>query len=115
LYSFLGDLVLLYPVYAVLFADTGLSTAQISALFVIWSVASLALEIPSGVLADLVPRRSLLVAGPLLAAIGYALWVAIPSFASFAAGFVLWGAHSALQSGALEALVYEELDRHGMA
>ncbi|NHW87161.1 MFS transporter, partial [Escherichia coli] len=34
-YAFLTDLVLLYPVYALLFADTGLSVGQISSLFVI--------------------------------------------------------------------------------
>jgi MFS family permease len=99
----------------VLFAETGLSTAQISSLFIIWSLTSLGLEIPSGVLADAVSRRRLLVIGPLLTAMGYALWTAVPSYLAFAAGFVLWGAKGALQSGALEALVYEELDRHGGA
>ena len=31
-YAFLDDFVLLYPVYALLFADAGLSTAEISSL-----------------------------------------------------------------------------------
>jgi MFS family permease len=52
---------------------------------------------------------------PLLSAAGFALWIAIPSYWAFAAGFVLWGAAGALQSGAMEALVYEELDRSGAA
>jgi MFS family permease len=73
------------------------------------------LEVPSGVLADRTSRRALLVAGPLLAATGFAAWVAAPSYPVFAAGFVLWGACGALQSGALEALAYTELDRHGAA
>ncbi|WP_396450920.1 MFS transporter [Actinomadura sp.] len=33
----------------------------------------------------------------------------------FAAGFVLWGAGSALRSGTMQALVYEELERAGAA
>ncbi|WP_129667823.1 MFS transporter [Phytoactinopolyspora endophytica] len=115
LYAFLDEFILLYPLYAVLFAESGLSTAQISSLFIIWSTANIVLEVPSGVLADAVSRRSLLVAGPLLAGAGYALWVLVPSYPAFAAGFVLWGAHSALQSGAFEALVYTELDRLGAA
>jgi predicted MFS family arabinose efflux permease len=114
-YAFLGDFVLLYPVYALLFADTGLSTAEISSLLAIWSISGLVLEVPSGVLADATSRRALLVVAPLLTALGFALWVAVPSYAAFAAGFVLWGAQGALQSGALEALVYEELDRVGGA
>ncbi|MFC7547890.1 MFS transporter [Plantactinospora sp. GCM10030261] len=110
-YAFLSELVLLYPVYALLFSDTGLSVWQISSLFVIWAVASILVEVPSGALADAVSRRLLLVCGPLLAAAGFALWVLAPSYWAFATGFVLWGAGNALGSGALEALVFTELDR----
>ncbi|WP_371672774.1 MFS transporter [Streptomyces sp. NBC_00289] len=114
-YAFLDDFVLLYPVYALLFSDTGLSLWQISSLFALWSVTGVLLEIPSGVWADAVSRRLLLWLGPLLTAAGFALWVLVPSYWSFALGFVLWGARGALGSGALEALVYDELDRLGAA
>ncbi|WP_191897818.1 MFS transporter [Planomonospora parontospora] len=114
-YTFLDDFILLYPVYALLFADTGLSVAEISSLFVIWSVTGIVLEVPSGVWADAVSRRLLLVLAPLPAAAGYALWVAAPSYWAFALGFVLWGIRGAMASGAFEALVYEELDRLGEA
>ncbi|MPY59039.1 MFS transporter [Streptomyces spongiae] len=114
-YSFLDDLVLLYPVYALLFVDTGLSVWQISSLFVLWSLTGVLVEVPSGAWADAVSRRTLLWLGPLLGAVGFALWVLLPSYEAFAAGFVLWGVRGALGSGALEALVYEELDRLGAA
>ncbi|MEH0543104.1 MFS transporter [Streptomyces sp. B21-105] len=106
---------LLYPVYALLFADAGLSVGEISSLFVLWSLTGVLLEVPSGAWADAVSRRLLLWTGPLLGAAGFALWVLFPSYGAFAAGFVLWGARGALGSGALEALVYEELDRAGAA
>lgn len=102
---------LLYPVYTLLFSDTGLSVAQISSLFVIWSVSSLALEVPSGAWADATSRRLLLIVGPLLTAVAFTLWVLAPGFWVFAAGFLLWGLKGALTSGAREALVYEELQR----
>src|ERR1700704_1014845 len=73
-YSFIEDFVLLYPVYALLFSDTGLSVWQISSLFAIWSATSLILEVPSGAWADAVSRKLLLVTGPLLTAVGFALW-----------------------------------------
>ncbi|MGX1268726.1 MFS transporter [Streptomyces phaeoluteigriseus] len=114
-YSFLDEFVLLYPVYALLFADTGLSVGQMSSLFVLWSATGVLLEVPSGAWADAVSRRLLLWLGPLLGAAGFALWVLVPSYWAFATGFVLWGARGALGSGALEALVYEELDRLGAA
>ncbi|MEU4571135.1 MULTISPECIES: MFS transporter [Nonomuraea] len=115
LYSFLDEFVLLYPVYALLFSETGLSVAETTSLFVIWSVTGLLLEVPSGALADVLSRRLLLCVGPLLAAAGFALWVIFPSYWVFAAGFVLWGVRGALTSGSLEALVYEELERAGEA
>lgn len=114
-YAFLDDLVLLYPVYALLFADTGMSLWQISSLFALWSITGVLLEVPSGAWADAFSRRTLLWVGPLLTAAGFALWVLVPSYGAFALGFVLWGAGGALGSGALEALVYEELDRLGAA
>ena len=114
-YTFFDQFILLYPFYALLFVDTGLSTAEISSLLVIWSVTAIVTEVPSGVWADVVSRRRLLALAPLLAAAGFALWVVAPSYWVFAAGFVLWGTSGALQSGATEALVYTELDRLGAA
>ncbi|MEV2215238.1 MFS transporter [Streptomyces sp. NPDC050997] len=114
-YAFLDDFVLLYPVYALLFADTGLSIWQISSLFALWSLTGVLLEVPSGAWADAVSRRLLLWLGPLLTSVGFALWVLAPSYWAFAVGFVLWGVRGALGSGALEALMYEELGRLGAA
>lgn len=116
--ALLEDLIPLYPLYAVLFADpgipgAGLGPAEISALFVIWSVSSVIVEVPTGVLADRVSRRKLLVAGPLITASGFALWTVAPSFVAFAAGFVLWALGGALRSGTTQALVYDELNRLG--
>src|SRR5690606_24049883 len=113
-YAFLEECVLLYPVYALLFSDTGLSVGEISSLFALWSITNIVLEIPSGAWADAVCRL-LLCLGPLFTAAGFALWVLLPSYGSFAAGFVLWGIGGALASGAMEALVHDELDRLGAA
>ncbi|RZT78162.1 putative MFS family arabinose efflux permease [Micromonospora violae] len=112
-YAFLSDLVLLYPLYVVFFADTGLSVGQIASLFVVWSAAGIVFEVPSGAWADVVSRRLLLSLAPLVTAAGFALWVLVPSYPAFALGFLLWGAGGALVSGALEALVWTELDRLG--
>ncbi|MFI7615422.1 MFS transporter [Nonomuraea terrae] len=114
-YAFLSEFILLYPVYTLLFTDTGLSVAQTSSLFVIWSVTGMVLEVPSGAWADAVSRRLLLFLGPLLAGLGFAVWLLFPSYWAFALGFVLWGAEGALVSGAYEALSYEELERRGQA
>jgi Major Facilitator Superfamily len=101
--------VLLYPVYALLFTDAGLSAAQVSSLFVLWSVVSFAAEVPSGAWADTWSRRRLYALGGLLTAAGYASWTLWPAYPGFAVGFVLWGLGGALCSGTLEALLYDEL------
>lgn len=109
LFKSIGELIPLYALYALLFADHGMSTGQISLLFAIWSATSFLLEVPSGAWADTVSRRGLLVLSGVLLTVGFALWTVAPSFAGFAAGFVLWGISGALASGTFEALLYDEL------
>jgi predicted MFS family arabinose efflux permease len=101
-------------VYALLFAGSGLSAAQISSLFLLWSVTGFATDVPSGVWADAHSRRLPLTIAPGLTAAGYALWTFLPSYPSFALGFVLWGTGGSIRSGALQALVYDELERLGV-
>lgn len=92
-----------------MFSDHGLSPAQVSSLFVIWSVTGFVFEIPSGAWADTIDRRMLLV----LSAVTYAgtlvAWTSFPSYAGFAVGFALWGLSGALMSGTYEAWLYDEL------
>jgi heme exporter protein D len=109
------DLIPLYSVYALLFTDSGLSVAQVSSLFVIWSVTAFVLEVPSGAWADTIDRRRLLVLSALVHAAGFASWVLLPTYAGFALGFVLWGVAGSIVSGTFESLLYDELDAHGRA
>lgn len=96
-----------------LFADTGLSDAEISALFALWGSVAVVAEVPSGALADRFSRRWAVVFAGVLQAAGYGLWMLLPSFAGFAAGFVLWGVGGSLASGAFQALVYDGLRAAG--
>ncbi|MGW0018281.1 MFS transporter [Rhodococcus sp. NPDC003382] len=99
----------LYGVYGLLFEDNGLSTAQISSLFAVWSIAAFVTEVPSGAWADIVPRRTLLFGSAVLLTASFALWMLVPSYWGFAAGFALWGLAESMKSGTFEALLYEEL------
>ncbi|GAA0812757.1 MFS transporter [Spirilliplanes yamanashiensis] len=112
-WTLLAQAVPLYPLYALLFADAGMSAAQISALLAVWSVTGIAAEVPAGALADRWSRRGCLVASTVLQAAGYTVWLLLPGFAGFAAGFVLWGLGGALASGAQEALLYDGLAAAG--
>src|ERR671920_274050 len=72
----LSELVPYYPLYALLFLDTGLSGAQISLLFGVWSVTAFITEVPAGALADRWSRRGVLVLGGVLEAAGFVAWPA---------------------------------------
>lgn len=93
-----------------MFAENGLSDAEISTLFLIWSCVGIVAEVPTGAIADRFSRRGALVSAGVLQAVGYAVWILFPGFTGYAAGFVLWGLGGALSSGSLEALVYDGLD-----
>jgi MFS family permease len=109
----LSELVPYYPLYALLFLDTGLSAAQASGLFAIWSVTALVAEVPAGLLADRWSRRGSLVAAGILQAVAFAVWTAAPAYGAFAAGFVVWGVAGAMMSGTTEALVHDALAEVG--
>ncbi|HEY3528512.1 MAG TPA: MFS transporter [Nocardioides sp.] len=107
------DLVPLYAVYSLLFTDHGIGPAQISVLFVVWSLTSFLFEVPSGAWADTFDRRRLLVLSAAIYAVGFGSWTVWQTFTGFAFGFVCWGLSSALMSGTFESLVYDELVERG--
>lgn len=108
-WALVADALPLYPLYALLFVDHGLTEAEISALFALWSAVGIVAEVPSGAVADRWSRRGCLVAGGVLHAAAFAVWMLAPTFGGFAAGFAVWSIGGALVSGAQEALLYDSL------
>ena len=49
-----------YPVFTILFLDFGLSVTQFAMLNVVWALTIVALEVPSGAMADIIGRKKLL-------------------------------------------------------
>ncbi|MFF4703043.1 MFS transporter [Streptomyces sp. NPDC001297] len=115
LYTGLTELLPLHAVYALLMTSHGVSTGELSVLFAVWTVTTFVCEVPSGALADRFPRHRVLAAAALAQCTGFTLWTALPSLGAFAAGFVLWGAGTALTSGTLQSLLYDGLAAEGRA
>src|ERR1700712_2441062 len=101
--------ILIYPLYAVMFVDAGLTPAQIGLALAVWSVTAFVLEIPAGVIADRWSRRWVLAGAQVFRLAGYALWLFYPHFWGFIGGFLLWGIKSAFTSGTFEALTFDAL------
>jgi len=108
-----------YPVLAVLFLDLGLSVGQYAMLNVAWAAAIVGLEIPSGVLADHLGRRRMIVIAAILMVIEMAVFAFAPRgnpsllFGLFLVNRLLSGAAEASASGADEALAYDSLAAEG--
>lgn len=90
-HGFLRELILIYPVYSIMMGQHGMDPFRLSLLFALWSATVVVLEVPSGTLADLVSRRTLLVASGLIKACSYPVWLLLPGFFGYLLGFFLWG------------------------
>ena len=109
-----------YPVFTVLFVDYGLSIEQFAILNSIWALTIVVAEVPSGALADLLGRRSLLLltAGSMVLEMALLAFVPLGNgkllFAAFLINRILSGLAEAMASGADEALAYDSLKAHGL-
>lgn len=110
LQQFTANTIPIFPAYAIMFNDrSGLSTSQISALFIICNIAAMVSEVPTGVLADHLSRRVVMLFSTLLTGLTFVTWLVFPSFLGYSAGFVLWGVGFAMASGALQAYLFDQL------
>ena len=110
-----------YPVLAILFLDLGLSATQYTLLNFVWALAIVFAEVPSGVLADRIGRRPLVVAaGACMVAEMGVLCVAplnggLLLFLFCLVNRILSGLAEALASGADESLAFDSLAAEGRA
>jgi len=104
-----------YPVFTILFLDLGLSLSQFALLNTVWALTIVALEVPSGALADSIGRRRLLILSGCLMTVEMSLLALAPAgnpdllFALLLANRFFSGAAEAAASGADEALAYDSL------
>ncbi len=110
-----------YPVFAILFLDFGLTVGQFAVLNAVWAATIVGCEVPSGALADVVGRRTLVVTAGALMVVEIALLCFVPRghpewvFTAFLLNRILSGLAEALASGADEALAYDSLKAQGRA
>ena len=87
----------------------GLSIGEIGAVFAVHSVVAIALEVPSGALADIVGRRRVMLVGAALTVVSLLLFAFAQSLVTFMASVGLLAAGRALISGSLEAWYVDSL------
>ncbi|MGH3469163.1 MAG: MFS transporter [Thermocrispum sp.] len=94
---------LLIPVLVLLPLERGLSLSQLGLAVSTQGFVVLALELPTGGLADSLGRRRVLLAASVVGIASIGLLLTAESFAAFAAAYALQGVYRALDSGPLEA------------
>ena len=114
LFAFVNEFGPLYALYAVWFAESGISATGISWVYLFWAAVGLVAEVPSGALADRVDRRRLIAVALLLRAVGISIWLVWPTFEGILLGAGLWAICLSLTSGTWEALVYDLLTAQGV-
>ncbi|MEM1433527.1 MAG: MFS transporter [Pseudomonadota bacterium] len=105
--SFFQVFLLIMPIAVPFFESRGLSMQQIFTLQAIFSLAVLLLEVPSGVIADLLGRRGTLIWGAVFCGLGNSVLLFAHDFWSLVAFEVLLAVSSSLVSGADIAMVYD--------
>lgn len=111
--GYLREVVLIFPVYAIMMGQHGISAIELSTLFIVWAGSAMVFEVPSGVLADRYSRKWLLVASGLIKGSAFIVWWVAPEFVGYLMGFVLWGAGSSLVSGTSESFLFDTLAQRG--
>ncbi|WP_246273710.1 MFS transporter [Phytohabitans houttuyneae] len=94
---------LVIPILVLLPLDRGLTLSQVGAAGVAQGLLVLALELPTGGLADALGRRPVLLAAGVINLASFALLAVAGSLALFVAVFALQGVYRALDSGPLDA------------
>jgi MFS family permease len=94
---------LIIPVFVLLPLERGLTLAQVGLVGAAQGLLVLALELPTGGLADALGRRPVLLLSAVVNLASLALLATADSLALFALAFALQGIHRALDSGPLEA------------
>jgi MFS family permease len=107
------EVIPIYPLYAIMFGEHGVSPFELSILFAVWAATGLVLEVPSGALADRFSRKWLIVLSALFKSGAFLSWYLWQEFTGDLTGFILWSVGSSIRSGAWEALLFDLMTRWG--
>lgn len=101
------------PIITLFYQENGLSMSDVLLLQGLYSIAIVALEIPSGYFADLWGRKATMIIGSILGVIGFGIYSFSFSFWGFLAAELTLGIGQSFISGSDSALLYDSLIKLG--
>ena len=111
LYAFktMRAMIFTIPIIVPFFQENGLSQTEIFILQSAFAIGVMLLEVPSGYFADIFGRKKAMVAGAVVATIGYVMYSLAYGFWPILAAEMVLGAGLSFMSGADSALAYDSL------
>lgn len=110
LYVFSYDFIFGYAIFPAFFQLQGSSPEMVGAILAFWAACIIVFEVPSGLLADILNRKVLLVAAPILKGACFLIWIFADGHPwMYFLGMAFWSLASALRSGTKEALLFEHV------
>ncbi len=97
------------PIIVLFYQDNNMGMHEIFVLKAIYSVAIVAIELPSGWMADVLGRKKTLISGSILGSAGFLLYSFSCSFWTFAVAEIILGIGHSFISGADSAMLYDTL------
>ena len=101
------------PIIVLFWEDNGLDLQDVFVLQSLFAVGMVVLEVPTGMVADRMGKRTSLLAGTVINLVGMAVYASGTNFAAFLVAELLLALGVALLSGADSALLYDSLDALG--
>jgi MFS family permease len=100
---------LFMPIIVLFYQENGLSLRDVLTLQAVYSIAVIALEIPSGYLADVWGRKSTIILGAILGTLGFTIYSFTSGFYEFLIAELVLGVAQSFISGSDSALLYDSL------
>jgi MFS family permease len=113
--SFFNSWIFAYVIERIFALDRGLSILEIQLLLILYSVISLILEVPAGVLADQWKKKYVLALGYFFCFFEFFISIFAYDFTIFSLAFLAAAVGGSMKSGTLEAILYQslkEMDQH---
>lgn len=105
---------LMVPILSLLLIDKGCTLAEIAVIIGLYSFTVFILELPSGMLSDMIGRKKIFIISSILYFIASFAMLFFDGFALLIPIMILWGAGRAFATGSIDALMIDEfIEQHG--
>jgi len=110
--KFFSEFILIYPLITIMFQTYGqVSAAGVGTILGLGLALSVVFQIPTGIIADKIPRKYVLFGSIVFKILALGLWLTVHNFTGYLVAATLFAFSDASESGTLEAYLYSALGK----